>query len=98
MLRQLQKAGQRASSKHYAFDGHPVYSHVQAFGGQNGLTHQPSRYTSTAVPQLTAPQLLNAAKLAKLSGACYLPESQLEGFLADEQLQLHASGNTHFTR
>ncbi|KAK9841107.1 hypothetical protein WJX74_000038 [Apatococcus lobatus] len=75
-----------------------VWSRAQVSAPPQPLPRAQIRCLSTAVPQLTAPQLLNAAKLAKLSGACYLPENQLQGFLAGESLQLHASGRTHFTR
>ena len=73
-------------------------SHLQAPGAHHAALLVQCRSSCASVPRLTAPQLLHAAKLAKLSGACYLPDDQLQGFLMDQNLKLHAAGNTHFTR
>lgn len=51
----------------------------------------------TDAPLSTA-DLHQAAKLARLSGLCYVPSATLPARLAEEGFQLAASGKTSFTR
>ncbi len=76
----------------------PRYSRLQALGAHQASLPVQRRSASASVLHLTGPQLLHAAKLAKLSGACYLPDDELQDFLNGHNLRLHAAGNTHFTR
>lgn len=50
---------------------------------------------------LQSQELYRAAKLARLSGLCYLQgaeEQDLERRVAEENMRLVACGNTYFTR
>ena len=70
---------------------------VQAAAGAT-LQHFSTAAAEAHAQALSAPELHRAAKLARLSGLCYLRADELSARLQLEGLQLVCSGMTHFTR